>query len=166
LLSTGGQTLTPAFRVRLELQQASWPSNRQTAAQLPPQLNFTRNIPHHTTNNQNHNTDFLQTTPVTRNYQPHAPIHPHAPQTTHTHKRSSNGPSQGIPRDAARVRQGRPPVHHQVQQAYASCPLSLPFSPFSSRERERVRSWTFADMRVQPTSASSCASRKPSAWVS
>jgi hypothetical protein len=84
-LSTGGQTLTPAFRSRLELQQASWPSNRRTAAQLPPQLNFTRNIPHHTTNNQNYNTDFFQTTSVTRKYQPHAPIHPHTPQTTHTH---------------------------------------------------------------------------------
>lgn len=39
----------------------------------------------------------------------------HQPHTQHI---PHNGPSKGVPRDAARVRQGRPPVHHQVQQAY------------------------------------------------
>jgi hypothetical protein len=38
--------------------------------------------------------------------------------THHTQHSPHNGPSKGVPRDAARVRQGRPPVHHQVQQAY------------------------------------------------
>ena len=82
-------------------------------------------------------------TPAKRNYRIHART-PHNTHTTHTTHTSSNGPSQGIPRDAARVRQGRPPVHHQVQQAYAS---NIPFSSrLIERERgcERIR--IFADM--------------------
>ena len=63
-------------------------------------------------------------TPAKRNYRIHART-PHNTHTTHTTHTSSNGPSQGIPRDAARVRQGRPPVHHQVQQAYVF-PSSFP----------------------------------------
>lgn len=54
------------------------------------------------------------------------------PHTTHI---PHNGPSKGVPRDAARVRQGRPSVHHQVQQAYVFT-LSMLVKPRKGKIKE------------------------------
>jgi hypothetical protein len=140
LLKHGRPDPDPSFpRASNSSKQAGLLTDSQPA-QLPPQLNFTRNIPHHTTNNQTTNRFPLNYT--TKPKLPTSRTNPPKHTTNHAHKPRRNGPSQGIPRDAARVRQGRPPVHHQVQQAYAS---SVPDFPLSfSLEIERL--WTFADM--------------------
>jgi hypothetical protein len=121
LLSTGGQTLTPAFRVRLELQQASWPS---TAAQLPPQLNFTRNILHHTNTTQpqyrfppNHTSK--EKPPTSRTH------HSKTRQTTHT-----NPPQWTKPRNSSRCRasSSRTAASSSPGAASVCFPLTSPFA--------------------------------------
>ena len=62
----------------------------------------------------------------------------HQPHTQHI---PHNGPSKGVPRDAARVRQGRPPVHHQVQQAYVFTLSLLAKKPRKGKTRGAFIRW-------------------------
>jgi hypothetical protein len=82
------------------------------------------------------------------------------PQTQHN--TNHNGPSKGVPRDAARVRQGRPPVHHQVQQAYVLtlCPRRSPTLASKMKEAKRESSeWAYKNTCAR-TRHEQCA-RKP-----
>jgi hypothetical protein len=80
--------------------------------------------PHHQ-NTPNPHTDHSRLPEHTPNRSTHLSSH-------HTQHIPHNGPSKGVPRDAARVRQGRPPVHHQVQQAYV-------FTTFLLAKRKRKK---------------------------
>lgn len=91
--------------------------SRERSAAPPLQLSIqhhnSSSTLHHTTSKASYNFG------VTSNKPEHRLNNPQ--HTNHQH----NGPGQGVPRDAARVRQGRQAVHHQVQQAYVSLALFL-----------------------------------------
>ena len=83
--------------------------------------------------------------------------------TNQTQHIPRNGPSKGVPRDAARVRQGRPPVHHQVQQAYVFTLSLLAKKPRKGKNRGAFIRWAqHPSISRQIATSRTCSSLPPS----